>query len=164
VAGFRHLRRYEMADTIKAIETRYKGYRFRSRLEARWAVFWDEMCIGYEYEKEGFDLGDLGYYLPDFWIPAQRAWVEIKGQAPTEGELAKCARLAERGDLVFLLYGNIGEHRGIGWAAAAEGDVLCKPFTVSLSDPSMRAAFIAARGARFDWQGKEPGIGFDYQA
>jgi hypothetical protein len=23
---------------IKAIETRYKGYRFRSRLEARWAV------------------------------------------------------------------------------------------------------------------------------
>ena len=26
---------------IKAIETYYKGYRFRSRLEARWAVFFD---------------------------------------------------------------------------------------------------------------------------
>lgn len=28
--------------TIKAIDTIYKGYKFRSRLEARWAVFFDE--------------------------------------------------------------------------------------------------------------------------
>jgi hypothetical protein len=153
-----------MADTIKAIETRYKGYRFRSRLEARWAVFWDEMCIGYEYEKEGFDLGDLGYYLPDFWIPAQRAWVEIKGQDPTEDELAKCARLAERGDFVFLLYGNIGEHRGYAWGKWLPDEVVRVDMAVKHDEPSMRAAFIAARGARFDWQGKEPGIGFDYQA
>ena len=41
---------------IQAIETRYNGYRFRSRLEARWAVFFDEMGIEYEYEIEGFDL------------------------------------------------------------------------------------------------------------
>jgi hypothetical protein len=27
--------------SAKAIETHYKGYRFRSRLEARWAVFFD---------------------------------------------------------------------------------------------------------------------------
>jgi hypothetical protein len=39
---------------IKPIETRYKGYRFRSRLEARWAVFFDTMEIPWEYEKEGF--------------------------------------------------------------------------------------------------------------
>jgi hypothetical protein len=26
---------------IKAIETLYRGYRFRSRTEARWAVFFD---------------------------------------------------------------------------------------------------------------------------
>ncbi len=30
---------------IKAIETRYKGYRFRSRLEARWAVFFDALSV-----------------------------------------------------------------------------------------------------------------------
>ena len=34
---------------IKAIETYYKGYRFRSRLEARWAVFFDAACVEYEY-------------------------------------------------------------------------------------------------------------------
>jgi hypothetical protein len=43
---------------IKAIETRYKGYRFRSRLEARWAVFFDALGVEWEYEKEGFDLGE----------------------------------------------------------------------------------------------------------
>lgn len=41
---------------IKPIETLYKGYRFRSRLEARWAVFFDALGLKWEYEKEGFDL------------------------------------------------------------------------------------------------------------
>ncbi len=53
---------------IKAIETVYNGYRFRSRLKARWAVFFDSLGIQYEYEPEGFDLGDAGWYLPDFWL------------------------------------------------------------------------------------------------
>jgi hypothetical protein len=44
---------------IKAKETHYNGYRFRSRLEARWAVFFDALDIKYEYEKEGFDLSYL---------------------------------------------------------------------------------------------------------
>lgn len=51
---------------IKSIETEYNGYRFRSRLEARWAVFFDALHVPYEYEPEGFDLGDGTYYLPDF--------------------------------------------------------------------------------------------------
>jgi len=38
---------------IKAIQTEYKGYLFRSRLEARWAVFFDACGIEYEYEPEG---------------------------------------------------------------------------------------------------------------
>jgi hypothetical protein len=37
---------------IKPIETRYNGYRFRSRLEARWAVFFDTLGIEYQYELE----------------------------------------------------------------------------------------------------------------
>ncbi len=38
---------------IKAIDTVYNGYKFRSRLEARWAVFFDAAGIKYEYEPEG---------------------------------------------------------------------------------------------------------------
>jgi hypothetical protein len=63
---------------IKAIETVYKGYRFRSRLEARWAVFFDALGVKWEYEKEGFDLGEAGWYLPDFWLPEFGVWAEIK--------------------------------------------------------------------------------------
>ena len=66
---------------IKAIETSYKGYRFRSRLEARWAVFFDALGAEWEYEKEGYDLGEHGLYLPDFWLPRLGIFVEIKPQS-----------------------------------------------------------------------------------
>ena len=53
---------------IKAIETRYKGYKLRSRLEARWAIFFDALGIKWEYEPEGFHLPDGSMYLPDFRV------------------------------------------------------------------------------------------------
>ena len=77
--------------TIKPIETQFKGYRFRSRLEARWAVFFDALGIQWEYEKEGYDLGELGWYLPDFWLPEFNQWVEVK---PPTTETAKSVYLA----------------------------------------------------------------------
>ena len=64
---------------IKAIETEYNGYRFRSRLEARWAVFFDSVGAKYLYEPEGFVLQDGTYYLPDFYLPDIRTFVEVKG-------------------------------------------------------------------------------------
>jgi hypothetical protein len=39
---------------MRPIETKYKGCRFRSRLEARWAVFFDALGIRWWYEPEGF--------------------------------------------------------------------------------------------------------------
>lgn len=53
---------------IKAIETYYNGRRFRSRLEARWAVFFDALGVEYEYEPEGFRLPSGATYLPDFKV------------------------------------------------------------------------------------------------
>ena len=55
-------------EAIKPRETIYKGYRFRSRLEARWAVFLDSLGVEYEYEPEGFNLPGVGAYLPDFRV------------------------------------------------------------------------------------------------
>lgn len=62
---------------IKAIDTEYKGYSFRSRLEARWAVFFESMGIEWDYENEGFET-DAGWYLPDFFLPSHRTVIEIK--------------------------------------------------------------------------------------
>lgn len=68
--------------SIPAIQTHYAGCHFRSRLEARWAVFFDTLRVAWEYEKEGFRLTS-GPYLPDFWIPDLDSWVEIKPEDPT---------------------------------------------------------------------------------
>ena len=64
---------------IKPIETVYNGYRFRSRLEARWAVFFDAAGIEYYYEPEGVKLSDGTLYLPDFYLPKSKQWFEVKG-------------------------------------------------------------------------------------
>jgi len=62
---------------IKAIETEYNGCLYRSRLEARWAVFFDSLSLSFIFEKEGFVI-DGERYLPDFWINDWNCWVEIK--------------------------------------------------------------------------------------
>lgn len=103
---------------LKAIETVYNGYRFRSRLEARWAVFFDALGIRYEYEKEGYDLDGVRY-LPDFWLPNTYggSWpngghfLEVKGQMPTETEQAAVVLLTRlTGHTSFLVWGCPGEN------------------------------------------------------
>lgn len=91
--------------SIKPIETVYNGYRFRSRLEARWAVFFDALPIRYIYETEGFDLHGT-WYLPDFWLTEWECWTEIKPDVPSEQEVRKCIDLAKgTGHTCLLIYG-----------------------------------------------------------
>jgi hypothetical protein len=83
---------------IRAIETHYAGHRFRSRLEARWAVFFDALGIKWHYEEEGYELPS-GRYLPDFRLSNATAFpdldlhVEVKGRLDRAGliRLAQCA-------------------------------------------------------------------------
>ena len=70
---------------IKAIETAYAGVLFRSRLEARWAVFMDAVKQKWEYEPERIALPGGGTYLPDFRT-AGGGYIEVKG---TESNLEK---------------------------------------------------------------------------
>lgn len=76
---------------IKAVETVYKGYCFRSRLEARWAVFFDALGIQWEYEPEGLVLSDGDFYLPDFYLISFNCYFEVKRagiKGTEEGERA----------------------------------------------------------------------------
>lgn len=94
-----------MTDGPKPIETLYNGYRFRSRLEARWAVFFDALKVEYEYEVEGFDLDGV-WYLPDFWLPKLSVWFEVKGPPVEPGDEAweKAERLAAATELYVYLF------------------------------------------------------------
>lgn len=97
---------------IRAIETSYRGYRFRSRLEARWAVFFDELGLRWEYEREGYHLGEI-HYLPDFWLPGFELFVEVKGSEFTGAEMEKCRLLADAsGHAVMMVRGLPYEHPG----------------------------------------------------
>ncbi len=78
---------------LRALPTEYRGVRFRSRLEARWALFFDSLRVAWEYEREGFDLGEGRWYLPDFWLPQQQCWIEIKGKDATDVEKSVCFAL-----------------------------------------------------------------------
>ena len=83
--------------TIKPVETDYNGIRYRSRTEARWALFLDVLGLPHHYEVETFDLkvdNQQVLYSPDFWLPKQDCWLEIKGEEPDELACEKASLLA----------------------------------------------------------------------
>ncbi len=89
---------------VKPIETAYDGCLFRSRLEARWAVFFNYLRIKYEYELEGYESGEIGRYLPDFFLPRFEGglWVEIKAEA-ADFELEKIMAVADATKHPFIM-------------------------------------------------------------
>lgn len=97
---------------VKPIETVYQGYKFRSRLEARWAVFFDKLNIEWQYEAEGYRLKDGTFYLPDFFLPKLDCFIEIKGQDATQLEKNKAKSLSSFKPVVIFA-GNPGEKSGL---------------------------------------------------
>lgn len=187
---------------FRALPTAYNGYRFRSRLEARWAVFFDALGLAYRYEPEGFSLppcrradcwahgtaaGPVRQeerafaYLPDFYLPTLATWVEIKPAAPSEEELEKLMRLhCHTGQAAVLLAGDCADTNSydrppayVGYVPGDEsylwtqcigcavvgitycglGDRLAHrrgcPQVTTTAASTLRAAFAAARAARF---------------
>ena len=97
---------------LKAIETVYKGYRFRSRLEARWAVFFEEAGIEWEYEKEGYELpweGQVIRYLPDFWLPTLDCFAEVKGTRLSGKDKIKMEALCAAANTPVLLFQKVAD-------------------------------------------------------
>jgi len=86
---------------MRAIITKYNGYSFRSRLEARWAVFFDTIKVKYEYEMEGFTNDNI-CYLPDFYFPDYDLFAEIKPVNHGDEDMNKWLMLAETKQLILL--------------------------------------------------------------
>lgn len=93
--------------TIKSIDTPYDGYLFRSRLEARWAVYFKHMDIDYSYEPVGVTLSDGSPYLPDFYFPELEVWAEVKATMLDAFDYERVKQLAlDTGKPVLILDGD----------------------------------------------------------
>jgi hypothetical protein len=98
--------------TIAAIPTTYKGIEFRSRLEAKWAVMFNQLGWTWEYEPI-----DLHGYIPDFHIDfgIHQFFVEIK-PAMTTAKLwpaldkARSAIGNEHSETIMVLGGSPGKY------------------------------------------------------
>lgn len=159
--------------TIKAIETEYNGYRFRSRLEARWAVFLDALGIRYEYEPEGFSLPSGKHYLPDFRVKCYGTrghvgdepfdlYIEVKGRMTQKDadRIAEFAGKSVNDDMVFeienpvLIVGDIPpkgrchDSSAVGAYDMMDG-VRAYPFNYETIDGDYFAAYPAARNKKF---------------
>ncbi len=163
----------EQRNILAPIETYYNGYRFRSRLEGRWAVFFDSIGLKFQYESEGWKLPSGIWYLPDFFLPESRTWAEVKPTEFTADEIRKCREVAMGNHRLMLLlvgppdfrdYEGIANDSGIldrstyrldpffygprkdGHLWSDPGD----PISEKICSTYFRDAVYASRAARFD--------------
>lgn len=91
---------------LKPIPTTYRGIKYRSRLEARWAVFFHELGWIAEYEPNGFVVG-FTPYLPDFLIRDYDGhgptFIEVKPTGPSQGERIKMGGLVRASKIPGLI-------------------------------------------------------------
>jgi hypothetical protein len=78
---------------VGRVPVAYAGVRFRSTLEADWAVTLDGLNVIWQYEPEAVRLPSGTLYRPDFYLPKIATWLEVKG--PSVGGLDKTRELAE---------------------------------------------------------------------
>jgi len=97
---------------MKPIPTTYGGVQFRSRLEARWAVFFDRLQVHWTYEPFEISNNNLSY-VPDFELYNlflcfynHKALVEIKPLEPNAEyiEYLKNVKGIDGAD-IFVFYG-----------------------------------------------------------
>ncbi len=90
---------------VSSIPTTYGGHRMDSRLETAWAAFFDEHGVVWDYHPECYRLGRV-HYEPDFWLPAIRTIVEVKGAFTGQRDFKPLtfALQAARND-VLIVYG-----------------------------------------------------------
>lgn len=144
---------------LTPIRTKYKGYSMRSRLESRWAVYFDLLGIPWQYEPEGFRMGSV-CYLPDFavqvpvkaFIPGlfpkfeevqvEQVWVEVKpaGKALSGAEVIKIREfaLATVGKSIYaVVMGDPLEYQGRSFEQAQGGVHLCGAMFDKVRKPAL---------------------------
>jgi hypothetical protein len=100
----------QMSYAIKAHPTKYNGVQFRSRLEARWACFFDLAKWNWQYEPI-----DLTSWCPDFWVEFPCQHSECSGSHVLLVEVKPYYSIAEFNEhpCMKYAYGEYMEENGV---------------------------------------------------
>ena len=88
-------------EEIAATPITCNGVTFRSALEAGWAATLDHHNIMWQYESWLLRLPSGVHYMPDFWLPGLRTFIEVKG--PQMERIGKANELAAEADIETVI-------------------------------------------------------------
>lgn len=72
----------------------YDGEYYLSETEATWAAYFDECGMPFEHEANTFELPAGDFYTPDFFLPEQDAYLEVKSGNIDADAVYKIGKLA----------------------------------------------------------------------
>lgn len=144
-------------------QTAYRGILMRSRLEVRWAIYFDVLSIEWKYEPDRIRLAGGRVYKPDFWLPGHKVWVEVKPKMFTVEQRRKCKALTQHTGFPCLMLAGLPEYDTHESWAMSSNDLNAEPLVVGFhlntgKTPEERALFraqlkIAVYRARHDLAG-----------
>lgn len=158
---------------VRSIPTVYNGIEFRSKLEASTAKLMDDVGLEWQFEAEGYDLGNGIWYLPDFYIPRNKMFLEVKGILDPKSEekvTALAGACAGSGIRVMLLF-NVRPRRIAGLqqlyvaGSLVNGDGVMPDNVVLSRCPSCKqAAWKILRSATCPLCGRQAGSMHEFEA
>jgi hypothetical protein len=153
------------SQNVSSVDIWHNGYHFRSKTEARWAYFFNQILKKnrWRYEPNVYNVGE-GLYLPDFYLVDQAVFVEIKGRSPSEDAKEKACRLSEKGEPVAifvgppykivyeesLVYEDGVAHHGIGLRSSPGSRFEINPNGAGDRAPGVQEALQETKGYRFN--------------
>jgi hypothetical protein len=129
---------------MKAINTHFDNLYFRSRLEARWAVYFKSLGIEYVYEMEGYNFDGFNY-LPDFYFPKYDFYGEVKHKHFGDVDAEKWDRFVTNIKKPLIIFDgtpNAKPLKSLFWERKVLSEYITIPFS-DLMKPSFGTFFYA---------------------
>lgn len=115
-------------DNLFGKKTVYKHIEFRSRLETTMAFILDKLKIKLEYEPKRFVLSNGIFYVPDFYLPELKTWLEVKGKIESHNRAYSKLFVEDNHEPLILISPDEFYYYGDEWlkeGEAFEDDTIC---------------------------------------